>query len=134
IAALPASKKMNLDQMAAYSRQLLDPISLRAASSQNPLARYEYYQSEWKACVFKRTDPESEIMWLKKSLELIRSNRSACDPHREQVIELLIAHQLATKCGKAEEGLKIYRKFYSGQTPETSRGALFLSRFSHIAF
>ncbi len=134
IAGLPARKKMNLAQMSQYARQLLDPVAKCASSSLNPLARYEYYQSEWKACVYERTDPQIQIKWLQLSLEVIRENKSVFEPEREKVVELQIAYELATKCDKAKEGLATFRKYYHGQTPETSRGVLFLMQFIRVAF
>ena len=133
IASLPSRKKMNLSQMSAYSRSLLDPIKELAESSTNPFVRNEYYQAEWKACVYGGTEKNEEITWLGRSLDVIRKNRDRFDTQREEVIELQMAYELAMKHERAIEALETFRKFHKGQSPETSRGALFLLRFSRVA-
>jgi len=133
IAALPSKKKMNLSQMYSYSRNLLDPIKEAAETSVNPLVRHEYYQAEWKTCVYRSPGKNEEILWLGRSLEVIRKHRHHFESQREEVIELHMAYELAMKHDRASEALETFRKFSNGQSPETSRGALYLLRFSRVA-
>lgn len=125
---------MTLAQMSARARALLKPIAEQASSSPNPLARHYYYQSEWKSCIYGQVEGMKKIAWLQLSLKTIRGSLSLFPAESAQAMELLIAFELATSCDKAEEGLEIYRKYYHGQTPETSRGALYLMRFCRVAF
>ncbi len=134
IAALPTKKKMNLAQMSTYSRQLLDEVSEQAVASPNPNVQFEYFQAEWKACIYQRTDSVTQHRWLERSLAIVQENRSAFEANLEQIIELQIANEQAMFFGNAKEALQTFLKYYKGQTPETSRGALYLMRFTRVAF
>lgn len=134
VCSYPSKKKMTLAQMSAASRALLDPVAEDVIKSPNILARFHYYLSEWKACVYERDNTALKIQWLDKVIEIIDTHPELFPPESEKAYLLLKAYELATGCGKAEEALELYKKFYNGQTPETSRGALYLKRFSIIAF
>ena len=134
IGSLTTHKKMTLAQIKAHAENLLMPFRASAPNSSNPRAVNEYYQAEWKACAFDRSNLDKGTEWLKKSLELTRKNREWFVPGWDQILEQIIAYELAIYCGKAAEGFKIFQKYYSDQTPETSRGALFLFRYVRVAF
>jgi len=134
IASLPAKKKMNMLQMSEYSHKLLGPISHEAESSKNPLVKYQYYQNQWKAGIYEKNNPDVKIAWLRKSLVVIRENKTWFEPELEQVLVQQIAYELALNSKQIQEGLLVFRLAHHGQTPDTSRGALFLSRYIRIAF
>jgi hypothetical protein len=134
IGSLPAKKQMTLKQMSIAAQALLEPIRERTRNSPNALARCFYYQAEWKACVYDRNLEKKSVSYLRKCLEIVRKNRECFRPDWEAVVELQIANELASVGEKAKESLGIFRKHYHGQTPETSGGAIFLSRYMNIAF
>jgi hypothetical protein len=134
IGALAKKKKMTLAQMSDSARAFLDPISDDAEHSPNPLVRYYYYQAEWKAAIYQNIEGQIKIEWLLRSLHVIQENRSLFPPELEESVELQVAYELAMNCNRAIEGLEIFRKFYREQTPETLPGAIYLVRFSRVAF
>jgi hypothetical protein len=133
ICELPAWKKMTLTQMATRSRALLDPFIEPALASDNLNAKYYYYLSEWKACVFRKELGPDSIEWVRKTLDLIKTDPSFFPAGGVQTFELLLAYERAMRSDGVSEALTIYKKYYNGQTPETSRGALFLERFARVA-
>jgi hypothetical protein len=134
IGALPAKKKMTIAGMAVCAEEMLAPVRQAALHSQNPLVRYNYFQTEWKASIFNNGLDNKRIYWLQLSLEVVRKNKVWFEPDREERIELQIAFELGSIGGKPQEGLEIFKKYYHGQTPDTSAGAIFLNRFIQIAF
>jgi len=134
IGTLPTKKKMTLGQMGKQAQAMLEPLREAARNSQNPLALYYYYQTEWYACIFNRDHVSTRVKFLYNSLEVVRKNPGWFQANWEAVVELQIANELASDGKKAKESLEIFRKHYHGQTSETSRGAIFLSRFMNIAF
>src|SRR5439155_19976922 len=82
----------------------------------------------------ERIDPLEQIKWLERSSQVLSEHPNDFEPDLKKALELLIAYELAVKCGKAVEGLKTYQKYHNGQTPETPRGALYLTRYIRVAF
>jgi hypothetical protein len=134
IHALPGKKKMNLEQMSKFSRNLLDRNSERALSSPNPLVRYEYFQAEWKACAYQRIDASVRLTWLERSLAVIHEHPTLFEEEQEEIVEIQIANELALFNEKPKEALETYKKYYRGQTPHTTRDALYLIQFCRVAF
>jgi hypothetical protein len=134
IHALPGKKKMTLEQMSEYSRNLLDRYSEQALASPNPLARYEYFQAEWKACAYQRTEAWKRLKWLERSLAVIRKYTPLFEEEQEEIVEIQIANELALFAKKPKEALETYKKYYRGQTPHSTRDALYLIQFCRVAF
>lgn len=133
IGSLPTWKKMTVDMMRECSRKLLDEIAPRASISHNPMARYFYYQTEWKATNYDKIVGEERVVWIERSLDLIAAHESSFPPGSVDVTELQLAYEQAMYCGKVHEGYERYKRSYRGQVPSTSRGAIFLTRFIRVS-
>jgi len=131
---MTTKKKMNIEQMSRNSRDILDSYAVRATQSQNAVVQYEYFQAEWKACAYQRTEAAIRLNWLERSLAAVRSQPARFEPDTEERVELQIAYELALYNEKPSEALGIYLKYYRGQTPDTTNGALYLVRLIRIAF
>ena len=134
IGALTSHKKMSMAQMKQQAEELLIPYRQRAPNSPNLRAVNEYYQAEWKACAFDRSNLDKGTEWLKRSLALARKDPDWFIPGWDQTLEQVIAYELAIYCGKGKEGLEIFKKYYQQQTPDSPRGALYLFRYIRVAF
>jgi hypothetical protein len=134
VAAILSRKKMNIDQMLAFARTLLNPIAKQAIASRNPHVRYEYYYAEWVASSYENTGYETQIKWLERSLDVIKKNPTEFEASLLQKIELRIAYNRAMNSEPAEESLRVFQKYHHGQTPETNNGILFFIQFVTVAF
>jgi hypothetical protein len=130
IAIFPARKTMTIADIRSHGQKLLKPVRKRAAKTSNVLARYYYYLAEAEA-----SEDDSEMLgWMRRCLYVVRSHPEKFSSGREEGIELAIAYELGTKWGKAADALQTYRKYYHGQTPDSSAGVFFLLRFIRVAF
>ena len=133
IGALPIWKKMNVDMMRALSRSLLDEVSRRASVTPNPVARYFYYQSEWKAANYDKVVGKERTKWIERSLEIIAAHESSFPPASLDTTELQLAYERAMYCGEIEVGYERFKRSYCGQVPDTSRNSLFILRYIRLS-
>jgi hypothetical protein len=133
ISSMPTVKKLTVDKMYARSRTLLDPVAARGAITPNPVARYYYYQSEWKAANYANIVGEERAVWLHKSCEVIASHQESFPPRALEATQLQLAYERAIYCGEIEDAYKQYMSAYNGQVPDSSRNALLLIRFVRVS-
>jgi hypothetical protein len=133
ISALPTWKKMTVDMMRTLSRSLLDEVAPRALVTVNPVARYFYYQSEWKAANYDNIVGEARVIWIERSRDVIAAHESSFYPGSLDATEVQLAYERAMYCGKIHEGYERFKRSYRGQVPNTSRDALFLIRYTRVS-
>ncbi len=133
ICALPGNKKMTVQAMNLKAKEWLSPVSESAPKSGNSLVQYYYYQSQWKATNYDNVVGDERIAWLAKSLEVISTHPQQFPEGSVKAARLLYGYERASYCGEVEEGFALYHDAYDQQTPETSKGGLFLLRYMKLA-
>lgn len=133
ICALPGNKKMTVQTMNIKAKELLAPMIELAPKSANAMVQYYYYQSQWKASNYANVFGEERTAWLGKSLEVIANHAEQFPEGSIKVAQLLYGYERASYCGEIAEGFALYHNAYNGQTPETSKGGLFLLRYMKLA-
>lgn len=133
IGALPSWKKMTVDVMRTLSRSLLDEVAPRASITPNPVARYFYYQTEWKAANYDNIVGDARVIWIERSRDVIAADESSFPAGALDTTEVQLAYERAMYCGEIQAGYQRFKRSYRGQLPNTSRDALFLIRFIRVS-
>jgi transcriptional regulator with XRE-family HTH domain/AraC-like DNA-binding protein len=133
VCALPSWKKKTVEMMNKEARTLIDSVKERASVSENPGVRYYYYQSEWKASNYDNISGEERASWVRRLRDHIAAHPSFFPAASLESTELLLAYERAMYCGETEAGFESFHRAYRGQTPETSQGTIFLTRYVRLA-
>jgi hypothetical protein len=133
IAALPSRKKMTLDMMRRASRALLDPLTTRAVSSNNPEVRFQYFQAEWKASNYDDVIGEDRLRWLRRSIETVEQAPKSFSATTAPQLKLNLAHEEATYIGHAPEALDLYDSMYRAGLAPVIMTPLFFIQYIRVA-
>jgi hypothetical protein len=132
IAALPRYKKMTVKEMEHRSKELIAPYIPTAEISTNPWAVFYYYMALWKAETFSNVRRKRRIEFIELAHETIVKHPDQFKAQVKTSNEQLLAFEKATTGIDIDQAYELFSHADEGQTPNSSRNALFLQRFFRI--